>query len=65
MNSVECLSQRHGRGQVLQRISLSELKRIVRLRLDVNPHDLKPGPCITDRSSSRPTKQIENPWLSP
>src|SRR4029077_13198039 len=44
-----------------QRVELDELKRVMRLRLDVHAHDLKPYPVVSHRSPSGPAEQIQEP----
>jgi hypothetical protein len=42
-----------------QRVAMDELKRIARLRLDIDAHDLETGPVIAHPSASGATAQIE------
>jgi hypothetical protein len=58
MNRVE------GRYKVMaqrQRIRLDEFKRVMRLRVDIDAHDIESGPLIADTRAARAAEEIEQP----
>ena len=44
--------------EVLERIALVELERVVRLRVDVHANHLEPGPVVTHRSATSAAEEI-------
>ena len=42
-----------------QRVSLDELERVVRLRIDVDTYHIKPGSVVAHRGSTRTAEQIK------
>jgi len=59
MDSVELMPMLRN---ILQSVSLDELKRIPGLRSDIHPHDLpEPSPVITHTSTTSPAEQVQKP----
>lgn len=46
-----------------ERIPLMELKRVIRLRLNIDPHHIKTRPMVSHRTPARPTTRIQQLWL--
>jgi hypothetical protein len=44
--------------QKVERIETVEVKRIVRLRLDIHPDDLKPCPLVAHRGTAGTTEEV-------
>jgi hypothetical protein len=46
-------------GDELKRVAAVELKRIARLRVDINSDDIEPGAVISHRRSTLAAKEIK------